>query len=142
MAVQERQPDQADRLERRSSRRFPIEQVLTYKSLGAKKDAVSGHGRVVNISSGGILFTSEHELRPGSKLEIAVNWPVRHFDGNGVQLFLHARVVRTEPGRAAAAIELHEFRTAEATAAPESRAGRREHPQDPGAPPGNVRSSR
>ena len=139
MAVQERQPDQAERRERRSSRRFPIEQVLTYQSLGVKQDAVSGHGRVVNISSGGILFTSEHELRPGSKLEIAVNWPVRHFDGKGVQLFLHARVVRSEPGRTAAAIELHEFRPADATAAHESPAGRRERPQDPAVPPSNVR---
>ena len=97
--------------ERRSSGRFPIQQEVVYTLLDGKNRCEPTAGRTVDMSSGGILFTTAEALHPGKRLEIAVNWPAR-LDGTcRLKLVALGRVVRSSADRAAIAIEHYEFRT-------------------------------
>ncbi len=95
-------------LERRAAVRFPIEQEVCYKLLNRE---VTGTGKCVNISSRGLLFTTDQELEPGERLEVSVNWPAQLDDHLALKLVTTGRVVRSEPGLAAITIERYEFRT-------------------------------
>ena len=101
------QPDVA---ERRSSVRFPIEQEVRYKVYNRNTIEV-GSGRTVNMSSNGVLFTTERQLALGERLEVAVNWPAQLDHKCPLKLVTTGRVVRSENGVAAIAIERYEFRT-------------------------------
>jgi len=97
--------------ERRSSGRFPIKQEVVYTLLDGNSRSEKGVGQTLDMSSGGILFTTTAALQPGKRLEIAVNWPAR-LDGTcRLKLVAMGRVVRTEADRAAIAIEHYEFKT-------------------------------
>jgi hypothetical protein len=97
--------------ERRSSGRFPIHQEVVYTLLDGKTRSEACAGKTVDMSSGGILFTTAEALNPGKRLELAVNWPAR-LDGTcRLKLVAMGRIVRSEPDRAAIAIEHYEFRT-------------------------------
>jgi hypothetical protein len=97
--------------ERRSSGRFPIQQEAVYTLLDGKSRSDVIPGRTVDMSSGGILFTTTEELHPGKRLEIAVNWPAR-LDGTcRLKLVAMGRVVRSQADRAAIVIEHYEFKT-------------------------------
>lgn len=97
--------------ERRSSGRFPIHQEVVYTLLEGRNRCDAGAGKTVDMSSGGILFTTSEALHPGKRLELAVNWPAR-LDGTcRLKLVAMGRVVRSEADRAAIAIEHYEFRT-------------------------------
>lgn len=100
-----------DQKDRRDSDRFPIEREVRYKVLGKRSDEI-GVGKTLNISSSGILFTKEHLLVPGKRLEITVNWPVSLNNKCNLNLIARGRVVRTDRGRAAIKIQQYEFRTA------------------------------
>ena len=101
------EPDNADR---RSAVRFPIEQDVRYKVFNRNTIEV-GSGKTINMSSNGVLFTTERTLAPGERLEVAVNWPA-HLDNKcPLKLVTTGRVIRSEDGRAAIAIERYEFRT-------------------------------
>lgn len=96
--------------ERRSAVRFPIEQDVRYKVLG-KNSLRIGTGRTVNISSIGILFTTEHFLNPGERIELSMNWPAQLDNKCPLKLVTSGRVVRAGDGTAAIAIDRYEFRT-------------------------------
>jgi len=97
-------------LERRSAARFAIEQEVRYK-LFNRHGVEVGVGKTLNISSRGLLFTTEHALSPGERLEVSVNWPVQLDNHCGLKLVTTGRVVRAQPGMAAVSIERYEFRT-------------------------------
>jgi len=96
--------------DRRSSVRFPIEREIRYKVFS--RNAIEmGSGMTVNMSSNGILFTTERTLNPGERLEVSVNWPA-HLDNKcPLKLVTTGRVVRGDGEQAAIAIERYEFRT-------------------------------
>ncbi len=54
--------------ERRRSSRFPIERELRYKTLNQRAEILAGSGKTLNISSSGVLFTSDHDLPVGTRL--------------------------------------------------------------------------
>ena len=97
--------------ERRGSSRFPIEREIRYRVLNKKSNQESGSGKTVNISSTGILFTTEHVLLPGRTLEVSVSWPAHLNNNCPLKLVARGRVVRFEPGKAAIEIQHYEFRT-------------------------------
>jgi PilZ domain len=97
--------------ERRSSGRFPIHQEVVYTLLEGKSRSDTCAGKTLDMSSGGILFTTSEALHPGKRLELAVNWPAR-LDGTcRLKLVAMGRVVRSDADRAAIVIEHYEFRT-------------------------------
>ena len=97
--------------ERRSKRRFQIEQEVRYKMLYGQRIAETGAGRTINISSGGVWFTTESMLTMGMPVELSMNWPVLLNDSCPMKLMIYGCVVRAHDGGAVVAIERYEFRT-------------------------------
>ena len=97
--------------ERRLSNRFPIERELKFKGINKRNSHEFGQGKTINMSSKGILFTTDQVLNPGRKVDVSVNWPAQ-LDGKvGLKFVARGRVVRFAEGKAAIQIEQHEFRT-------------------------------
>lgn len=97
--------------ERRASDRFPIEREVRYKILSKRTDE-GGTGKTVNISSTGVLFTTDKIVIPGRRMEVAINWPAQLNSTVALKLVARGRIVRFEQGRAALEIQQYEFRTA------------------------------
>lgn len=97
--------------ERRNNDRFPIAQDVQYRVLSSKGGPELGSGKTVNISSTGVLFSSEKPITPGRRLEVSIHWPA-HLDGKcGLKLVAQGRVVRCQGKLVAVEIEKYEFRT-------------------------------
>jgi len=97
--------------ERRQTSRYPVREDLTYKVLHSKYESISGAGATLNISSNGILFTTEEMLPVGRTVELSMNWPVR-LDGTCALKFVAiGRVVRAEADQAVVRIERYQFKT-------------------------------
>lgn len=106
--------------DRRHSDRFPIEREVRYRVLNKRSSEETGDGKTINISSSGVLFTADHMLLPGRRMELAISWPAQLNNKVALKLVARGRVVRFEGGRAAIEIQQYEFRTqsAASTAAP------------------------
>jgi hypothetical protein len=81
-------------VERRTTKRFPIEQEAYYKILDHRAAAPE----------------SGQRLRTGKRGELSVDWPAQ-LEGPPLKFVALGRVVRAEDTRAAMHIEQHEFRT-------------------------------
>jgi len=99
--------------DRRSADRFPIEREVRYRVLSRKSstEGESGIGVTVNMSSNGVLFTTDRYLLPGRRLEVSISWPAQLNSKIALKLVARGRVVRSEEGRAAIEIHQYEFRT-------------------------------
>ena len=97
--------------DRRGSNRFDIYRELRFKITNRKAVGEVGQGRTINMSSTGILFTTEQNLLPGRTIEIAVSWPAQLNNKCPLKLVARGRVVRSEAGCAAVQIQHYEFRT-------------------------------
>jgi hypothetical protein len=102
---------QGDRPERRIKKRFLIEQEVRYKMLYGQRIAETGSGRTLNVSSGGISFTTEAVLMEGTPVEVSMSWPVLLRDSCPMKLLIYGCVIRSGQRSAAVAIERYEFRT-------------------------------
>jgi hypothetical protein len=100
-----------DRNDRRGADRFPIEREVRYKILNRKSVDEVGSGKTINMSSNGVLFSTEQHLLPGKRLEISISWPAQLDSKVSLKLVARGRVVRSEEGRAAIEIHQYEFRT-------------------------------
>jgi PilZ domain len=97
--------------ERRQSDRFPIEREVRYRVLSKRGGDEAGDGRTINISSSGVLFTTDQTLLPGKRLELSISWPAQLDNKCALKLVARGRVIRFEPGRTAIEIQQYEFRT-------------------------------
>ena len=97
--------------DRRTKRRFEIEQEVRYKMLYGQRIAETGVGRTMNISSGGVWFSTENMLTTGMPVELSMNWPVLLNDSCPMKLMIYGCVVRSNEQGAAVVIERYEFRT-------------------------------
>jgi len=97
--------------ERRTKRRFQIEQEVRYKMLYGQRIAETGTGKSLNISSGGVWFTTENILTAGMPVELSMSWPVLLNDSCPMKLMIYGCVIRSNDRGAAVAIERYEFRT-------------------------------
>src|SRR5579864_1000075 len=86
---------------RRAAPRYPIRAELYYRVIYGYEVLGTGRGRSLNISSSGILIEADHTLPPGSLIELSIAWPVRLHNVTALQLWVTARVVRTEGYRTA-----------------------------------------
>ena len=96
--------------ERRGNDRFPIESELRYRLLDARAPE-SGLGRTLNMSSSGVLFTSESALPIGRKVELSVDWPAELNENCGLKLVAQGKIVRSSTECAAITIDKYDFRT-------------------------------
>jgi c-di-GMP-binding flagellar brake protein YcgR len=105
--------------DRRSSDRFSIERDVRYKVLNKKNGEEAGTGRTVNMSSTGVLITTDQMLLPSRRIEVSISWPAELNGKCALRLVATGRVVRFGDGKAAIEIQQHEFRTqAKAATAP------------------------
>ncbi len=103
--------------DRRGTDRMDIEQDVRYRVLSKKDGQLESSGKTVNMSSSGVLFTTDQILPPGRRVELSINWPAQLDNKCALKLVARGRVVRFEAGRAALEILQHEFRTRAARAA-------------------------
>ncbi len=97
--------------ERRRSSRFPIERDIRYKTLNQRAESLAGIGKTLNISSSGVLFTSEHDMPLGTRLEVSISWPAQLNEKCLLNLVARGRVTRHHSGQLALQIQQYEFRT-------------------------------
>ena len=88
-----------------------IEREVHYRVLNSKSGELAATGKTVDISSSGVLFTSEHLLLPGRSLELSIDWPAQLNDKCSLRLVARGHVVRVVDGCVALEIVQHEFRT-------------------------------
>lgn len=100
-----------DNVERRRSSRFPIEREVRYKTLSQRAEMLQGVGKTLNISSSGVLFTADHDLPVGTRLEVSISWPAQLNEKCLLNLVARGRVTRQESGSLALQIQQYEFRT-------------------------------
>lgn len=118
-----RQLDTADMAmnERRRSSRFPIEREVRYKTLNQRTEILVGSGKTLNISSSGVLFTSDHDLPVGTRLEVSISWPAQLNEKCLLNLVARGRIMRHHQGQLALQIQQYEFRTQSRPAMPPPR---------------------
>ena len=97
--------------DRRGADRFPIEREVRFKILNRKVADEAGFGKTINMSSNGVLFTTDRHLLPGKRLEVSISWPAQLNSRIALKLVARGRVVRSEEDRAAIEIHQYEFRT-------------------------------
>jgi len=61
-------------VERRSKIRFQLDLRVRYQTLG-RGYLFAGVGRVVDISSTGVLIACQHEIIPGTRVDLKIEWP-------------------------------------------------------------------
>jgi len=105
--------------ERRASGRFPIERDVRYKVISRRGQEI-GMGKTLNMSSSGILFSTEQNLQAGRQVEISVAWPAQLNNQTPLKFVARGRVVRVEDHRAALEIQHYEFRTQGSQLRPEA----------------------
>jgi hypothetical protein len=99
--------------ERRHHRRLPIDREVRYNVLpaGKRKMRAGGFGKTIDMSSGGVLFTTNTDLKAGDQVELAIDWPAKLHDTLRLKLVVFGPVVRTENEKAAITITRYIFRT-------------------------------
>ena len=97
--------------DRRSKRRYPIELPVHYKIVKNYLVLGTGTGTSIDLSSGGIAFTTDAPLRVGSYLELSISWPVLLNQCCALKLVAFGRVVRSDEKRTALSLDRYEFRT-------------------------------
>ena len=101
-----------DTNERRDADRFPLDRDVRYRIINRKGGDEVGAGKTLNMSSNGVLFTTDGFLIPGRRVELAISWPAQLNSKVPLKLVARGRVVRSESGVAAVEIQQYEFRTA------------------------------
>lgn len=93
--------------DRRADHRYPIEAPLVYKLIHGAKAVLTGAGRLVNISRGGLLFECAKAMPQGYRIELDVEWPA---DSPKVALHVIGQTVRSRDARTAVKIFRSSFR--------------------------------
>jgi len=105
--------------ERRSTSRFPLQQEVRYRLIQARVGARRGVGQSIDVSSGGILFTTTERLPTGRIVEVAMHWPAQLNGNCPLQFVARGRVIRSDGKTAAVRIQRYEFRTRASASTPQ-----------------------
>ena len=73
---------------------------------------------VVNMSSGGALVVSEHEIKLGTRVAVNIEWPLQLEGRILLQLVTLGRVVRCAGDSFALSFERYQFRTMRSSVQP------------------------
>jgi hypothetical protein len=97
-------------IERRSKARYPVKLTVRYRTVG-RHQTVNGVGQTLNMSSGGLLVSAQHEVSAGLRLEVNVEWPLLLNGNVPLQLVAYGKVVRCGGSMFAIAFAQYQFRT-------------------------------
>ncbi len=99
---------------RRRTDQYPLDRSIRYQTLDSRR--VEGTGRTIDMSSRGVLFTTENTLNPGQEVEVSISQPAEPNyklpltpEATGA-LVATGKVVWCKDGRAAIEITRYEFR--------------------------------
>jgi len=95
--------------ERRANPRFAVRQRLKYSLLEDGAITTFGTGVTIDFSSGGVAFTPQHHLKPGSLIELRIEWPWVLGDTCPILLVACGRIVRSAADMSACTIAEFEF---------------------------------
>jgi Flp pilus assembly protein TadG len=96
---------------RRDTDRFDIEREVRFKVLNRKGGDETGVGKTINLSSNGLLITTDRRVVPGKNVEVSISWHAQLNSTIPLKLVARGRVVRSEDTSAAVEIQHSEFRT-------------------------------
>ena len=92
--------------DRRSHHRYPISFELKYIA-----GVQVGHGRTINLSSGGVLFEADVALAINLPIELWISWPARTWAPVPLELYAAGKTVRVEGTHVAVEFYRVVFRT-------------------------------
>jgi hypothetical protein len=95
--------------ERRIGVRVRLACAMWYET-GQRAHKSTGEGRVIDMSSSGVAFTSESLLRRNTRVALHIQWPDKLEGEVPVELFAGGKVVRVEDTRAALRFDQLAFR--------------------------------
>ena len=81
--------------DRRADRRYDLQLSLTF-SYEQSGQAVTGAGYTINLSSGGIRFSTDAPPPVGVEIELVIDWPVLLQGICALQLVVNGTVVFTQ----------------------------------------------
>ncbi len=84
----------------------------TWYETGSSARKRTGVGRVIDMSSSGVAFTTESFLRRGTRVSLRIQWPVKLEGEVPVELFVAGKLVRSERTKAALQYDRTAFRLA------------------------------
>jgi DNA-binding NarL/FixJ family response regulator len=102
---------ESDSADRRTNARFPCRLAVSYQALEHPFFSGTATSETLNISSKGLLFSTDEALQPGQLLQVSVDWPARLENQVPLKLVAEGRIVRNLNGQAAMRIDKYEFRT-------------------------------
>jgi hypothetical protein len=85
---------------------------VRYRVIGHGSFEGFGRGKTVNMSSSGLLLAVDHNLSPGARIEIEMDWPFKREEGVSQKLIIMGQIVRSEKSTVALAgvkISRHTF---------------------------------
>ena len=88
----------------RGNLRFPIGKDIRYQRVTHGSSSAVGVGQALQMSNREILFTTQHPLKRGERVRLAVDWPAMLQDTSRTKLEIRGSVVQSERGRAAVGI--------------------------------------
>ena len=97
--------------QRRERHQYPIHQEVRYQCLRGSRISDVGAGETLEISSGKVQFTTQHDLKPGQAMRLAVRWPAKLNNTCDMLLEIWGGIVQSESGKATVKIERYKFRT-------------------------------
>jgi hypothetical protein len=96
--------------ERRRRYRYPLDLSVRFLCRSGES-RVSGEGLAVNLSSGGVLVASRHQMKVGARVEMSIEWPLLLDGKTPLQLLTVGWVLRRGDYHFAATFDRYEFRT-------------------------------
>lgn len=105
-------PPQVKATDRRLYPRYPVEVALEYKAVLGNGSMIGGTARVVDLSTGGILFETSSYLPVGLTIQLSIAWPQGSSTAGGMTLDAIGKTVRNQGNYTAVLIQEHEFRPA------------------------------
>jgi|HubBroStandDraft_3_1064219.scaffolds.fasta_scaffold39868_2 hypothetical protein len=97
-------------LERRVKIRYPVNLNVKYRTVG-RSNRISGLGRTVNMSSGGLLIAADQRTQVGARIELNIEWPSMLDGLIPLQLVAVGKVVRCLESGFALSFTQYQFRT-------------------------------
>src|SRR5947207_408246 len=80
----------------RDAKCYDISPSLRYRVRRGGRRPIRGTGRMMTLSSSGLLFRSESKLLAGDSILAALDWPVKAADGAAQFLVLSGYVVQVK----------------------------------------------
>jgi DNA-binding NarL/FixJ family response regulator len=127
--------------DRRTNARFPCRLAVSYHTLEHPFLSGEATSETLNISSKGLLFTSNDPLQPGQLVQVSVDWPARLENQVPLKLVAEGRIVRNNDGQTAMRIDKYEFRTRKGKGAPSTARDAEKKPSSRPAEAANISSS-